>query len=98
MIKVSKIAVYRGKWEPKDREAFNESELGGLEIASNKVVASDFGKSLCLALANGGYMYIPMSTEGIQVSVNDSLDLNKVEIVTLGRAGDEDIYRAEVVA
>ena len=68
------------------------------KFTSAKVVSSDFGKSVCFFLKGGGQHYIPMSNQGEQLAVGDSVNLDAISIQILGRPGDKDIMRAKINA
>jgi len=92
---LNSLRLYRGKWEESDRSKFSAAELA--EIASAKIVASDFGQSVCFLMKNGGMKFIPVSnTSKVDTEVGDTVNLSKVEVITLSREGDADIYRAEI--
>lgn len=89
------LRIYRGKWEESSREKFSASEIN--DIASAKVVASDYGHSVCFLLKNGGMKFMPVSTTSKKsTAVGDSVNLLGCEVVTLSREGDADIYRIEI--
>lgn len=86
------LQVYAQKWQVKNQRGFTQEELAG--ISSAKVVASQYGNSVCLTLVGGGQSYIPLS-QNSQLSVGEEVDLSKAQLLTLGRDGDADIYRVE---
>lgn len=89
------LRLYRGKWEESGRSNFSASDIE--ETASAKVVASDFGHSVCFVLKNGGMKFMPISnTSKASVAVGDTVDLSKAEVITLSREGDADIQRIEI--
>jgi len=89
------LRLYRGKWEESGRSNFSSEEINS--IASAKVVASDFGHSVCFVLKNGGMKFMPVSnTSKASTAVGDTVDLSKAEVITLSREGDDDIQRIEI--
>lgn len=86
------LRQYAGKWAVKGSRSFTEEEINA--VASNQVVASQYGSSLCFFMKNGGMTFIPLSntcTKGI----GESIDLASAKLVTLGKEGESDIYRIE---
>lgn len=91
------LRVYRGKWEVSETTALDEQDQALFTNA--KVVNSEYGKSVCFFMKQGGTTYIPISRDTeVNPELGDSVDLKKVEIQTLSRQGDEDIYRAVIKA
>src|SRR5574343_1100808 len=88
----SGIRTYNGAWSLKGSEKLGESDVK--EIASAKVVESQFGKSVCFALVSGQSKYIGLSRDCESIEVGTELDVNSIEIQTLGRLGDSDIFKA----
>ena len=92
---IDSLRLYRGKWNVKSTEAFSASDIAGVSRA--EVVASEFGKSVCLHLSNGGMKFMPVSSSSkVDAPVGSNVDLTKCNCVTLGREGDADIYRIEI--
>ena len=88
------LTVY-GKWNVIE-EAKLDAEDKAL-FSKAKVVNSDFGKSVCFFLSNGsGVQYIPMSTEGEQLSVEVNLDAISIQV--LAKPGEKNILRAKINA
>lgn len=87
------IRSYGGKWSEKSRRSFSEDEIG--MIAKAQVVDSDYGLSCCFMLKNGMSSYIPMANDA-SCSVGDVIDISKAELVTLERAGNNDIQRISI--
>ncbi len=89
------LRLYRGKWEESGRSAFSADDINA--VSSAKVVASDFGHSVCFVLKNGGMKFMPVSnTSKANTAVGDTVDLSKCQVVTLSREGDADIQRIEI--
>ena len=63
-------------------------------IASAKVVASEYGTSVCLALKSGGCYYVPTSRD-TTCTIGQEVDLHKATMLTLGKPGSDDIKRIE---
>ena len=88
------LTIYGDNWKVIESRAFSEAEKSA--IRSNTVVNSDYGKSVCFFLKNGGQSYIPVSTQGNDVNVGDSIDMNTAKLVKLHREGSGDILRVEI--
>lgn len=90
----SGLTVYAGKWSVKE-EVVLDAEDRAL-FSSAKVVSSDFGKSVCFFLKAGGQNFIPLSTEGVQPAVGDSVNLEKCTVQVLEKQGEHDILRVKI--
>lgn len=86
----SGLTNYAGNWSVINRRDFNEEEKAAVKSAH--VVSSQYGSSVCFMMSSGGQTYIPVSRDS-NLAVGDSIDLDKVELLTLHRDGDEDIVR-----
>lgn len=86
----SGLTNYAGNWSVTNRRDFNEEEKAA--VRSAQVVSSQYGSSVCFMMRSGGQTYIPLSRDS-ELAVGDSIDLDKVELLTLHRDGDEDIVR-----
>ena len=83
------VDVMKGDYEP------SADDINA--VSSAKVVASDFGHSVCFVLKNGGMKFMPVSnTSKANTAVGDTVDLSKCQVVTLSREGDADIQRIEI--
>lgn len=90
----SKLFVYAGKWELKDSRDFTDEEIHMVDEAI--VVPSQYGNSVQFTMVNGGLTFIPLSNDS-SCDIGDSIDLNKAKLLTLGKQGEEDIYRVQVL-
>lgn len=86
------LRQYAGKWAVKSSRNFTAEEINA--VASNQVVASQYGNSLCFFMKNGGMTFIPMSNTSTK-GIGESVDLTSAKLVTLGKEGESDIYRVE---
>ena len=86
------LKKYASSWTVKDRRAFSHEEMDCVKDAV--VVESQYGLSAKFTLKSGGVAYIPMS-ENSALGLGESIDLSKVQLLTLGREGDNDILRVE---
>jgi hypothetical protein len=86
----SRLQVYAGKWNLKSSRSFEAEEIAAVSKA--EVVASQYGNSVCFFMKAGGQTYIPLSTDST-LTVGDSVDLSKAELLTLGKDGESDINR-----
>lgn len=87
------LQVYGGNWSVKSSRAFDAEEIAA--VAKAEVVASEFGNSVCFFMKSGGMTYIPLSNTST-LTVGDSVDITKAELLTLHRDGSEDIQRVSV--
>lgn len=92
---LSKLRTYQGKWNVVNSTKFDADEANS--VSSAEVVASQYGKSVCLHMVNGGSKFIPMSNTGRDLPVGSSVDVKNTNIVELHRDGDENIYRIEIL-
>lgn len=83
---------YATKFEVKGARTFNSEELA--EIASAKVVQSQYGMSVCFYMTSGGQTYIPVSRDSA-ANIGDVVDPSKVKVLTLEREG-KTITRIEI--
>ena len=84
---------YAGNWNVVNSRSFNEEEINA--VSSAEVVASQYGNSVCFFMKSGGQTYIPVSRDS-SLSVGDSVDLSKAQLITLHRDGKEDITRVQI--
>lgn len=84
------LTNYAGNWAVTNRRDFNEEEKAAVKSAS--VVSSQYGSSVCFIMKSGGQTYIPVSRDS-ELAVGDTVDLDKVQLLTLHRDGDGDIVR-----
>lgn len=89
----SSLRVYAGKWVVKASRAFSQEEIDAVDSAS--VVDSQYGMSVCFFMKSGGNTFIPLSNNS-SAQVGDSINLANAKLLTLGREGDNDIYRIEI--
>lgn len=89
------LRIYRGKWQVKSTDAFTADDIN--KVSRAEVVASEYGKAVCLHLVSGGYQYMPVSSSSkVEAPIGSNVDLTKCNCVTLGREGDDDIKRIEI--
>jgi hypothetical protein len=88
----SSIRTYNGAWSLKGSEKLADEDIK--EIASAKVVDSQFGKSVCFTLVNGQSKYMGLSRD-CELETGDEIDVKSVEIITLSRAGDSDTHKVK---
>lgn len=89
----SSLRVYAGKWAVKASRAFSQEEIDAVDSAS--VVDSQYGMSVCFFMKSGGNTFIPLSNNST-AQVGDSVNLANAKLLTLGREGDDDIFRIEI--
>ena len=85
--------VYAGKWSVKNVALMSDADKAMVNRA--EIVPSEYGMSVCFFMKAGGQTYIPVSND-CAVSVGESVDLNKVEVITLEKQGESDIERIRV--
>ena len=84
------LRVYAGKWSEKETRNFSSEEVAA--VAKAEVVESQYGLSVCFFMTSGGQTYVPLD-QNSGLSIGDTIDLTKAELVTLQRSGEKDIYR-----
>ena len=92
---LDKLRTYAGSWSEAGREKLSKAEVA--QVASATVVEGQYGLSMCFVMKAGGKKFMPLSRDS-QLEEGDSVDIKSVEIITLERDGDEDIYRADGTA
>ena len=86
------LKQYATKFELTNTRDFDEEELS--QVKSARVVASQYGKSVCFFMKDGCQKYIPVSRDS-NVSVGDEINLSEVKILTLEKDGTS-INRIEI--
>ena len=89
----SSLRVYAGKWMLKSSRVFSQEEQNA--VSSATVVPSEFGNSVCFMMKSGGQTFIPLD-QNSSLGVGESVDLSKAELITLGKDGENDIYRVRI--
>ena len=92
---LDKLRTYAGSWSEAGREHLSKAEVAQVESAT--VVEGQYGLSMCFVMKAGGKKFMPLSRDS-QLEEGDSVDIKSVEIITLERDGDEDIYRGDGTA
>ena len=87
------LRIYAGKWEVKSTRDFTEEEIKAVVHAV--VVPSQYGNSVQFTMAGGGLTYIPLD-QNSALGAGETVDLTKAKLVTLGKAGENDIYRVSI--
>ncbi len=86
----SSLRVYAGKWVLKASRAFSQEEQDA--VSSATVVDSQYGNSVCFMMKSGGQTFIPLDQSSC-LGVGESVDLSKAKLITLGKQGENDIFR-----
>ena len=86
------LMVYAGKWNLKSARSFEKEEISAVSKA--EVVSSQYGNSVCFHMVGGGQTFIPLSNDST-LSIGETIDLSKAEILTLGKDGESDILRVK---
>ena len=84
------LMVYAGKWNLKASRNFAAEEIAAVNKA--EVVSSQYGNSVCFHMVGGGQTFIPLSNDST-LSIGETIDLSKAELLTLGKDGESDILR-----
>lgn len=87
------LQVYGKGWEVVNSRGFAPEELALVKKA--EVVSSEYGSSVCFFMTSGGKTYIPLSRDS-SLTVGDSVDLSKAQLLTLHRDGEADITRVNI--
>ena len=87
------LKQYAGKWEEKSRRIFTEEEKS--EITEAVVVPSQYGLSGRFTRNNHAVVYIPMAND-TTLGIGEPIDMNRAQIVTLTKVGENDIFRISI--
>ena len=87
------MRVYAGKWEVKESRAFTPEEISA--VIQAVVVPSQYGNSVQFTMAGGGLTYIPLD-QNSTLGSGELVDLTKAKLVTLGKSGENDIFRVSI--
>ena len=87
------MRVYAGKWEVKDTRDFTEEEIKA--VIQAVVVPSQYGNSVQFTMVGGGLTFIPLD-QNSALGVGEVVDLTKAKLLTLGKSGENDIYRVSI--
>lgn len=86
------LRTYAGSWSVSSKEKLSKSEQNS--VSSAEVVEGEYGLSMCFVMKTGGKKFMPLSRDS-QLEAGDSVKISSIEVVTLSREGDDDIYRAD---
>ena len=89
----NQIQHYFGKWSMTDSRNFTPEEQASIKSA--KVVASQYGNSVCFTMVSGDVTFIPLSSNS-RLQVSETVDIKKAKLITLSREGNDDIYRVDI--
>lgn len=92
---LDKLRTYAGSWSEASRDKLSKAEEA--QVESVEVVEGQYGLSMCFMMKAGGKKFMPLSRDS-HLEEGDSVDIKSVEIITLERDGDDDIYRADGTA
>lgn len=93
------IKIYKSEWQEVNCRSFEEAECQ--KISEARVVASKYGKSVCLTIIGKGKGFIPLEPIA-NVEIGDILDPKELQLVNLKYVGDnlqqvkKDILRIRV--
>ena len=85
--------VNDGAWIQTELRNFTAEEINSVSFA--QVVSSQYGKSVCFYLKEGGQCYIPLDNKS-DISVGEIINLSIVKIKTLSKRGEDDILRVVI--
>lgn len=88
----SVLKQYAGKWNVINSRNFTQEEQSA--VASNRIVASQYGNSVCFMMKSGAQTFIPLSNTST-LGVGESIDMASAKILTLHKDGEADIFRVE---
>jgi len=86
------LQKYATKFEVSNTRDFDPEELA--QVSSAKVVASQYGLSVCFYMKEGCQKYIPLSRDS-SACIGDEVNLSTAKILTLVKDG-ESINRIEI--
>lgn len=87
------MTLYKGSWSVKGERKFTDEEIQQVDHAVVTEASNEgWNNAVCFFFKAGGHSYMPLA-QGCNLSVGDTVDLTKGKIITLGRQGDNDIYR-----
>lgn len=78
------------KWRTKLVRSFSIEEQNSVE--NTKIVASQYGNSVCFKFKSGGETFIPLSKSS-SLKVGDSINLGKGKLIGLCHEGEDTIWR-----
>lgn len=81
---------YGGKWQPGSARSFTDEEKALISKAI--VVSSEYGLSCCFFMKSGDLYFQPMARDS-KATCGEELDIDKIKILTLSKAGEKDIER-----
>ena len=85
--------VNDGAWIQTELRNFTAEEINSVSFA--QVVSSQYGKSVCFYLKEGGQCYIPLDNKS-DISVGEIINLSIAKIKTLSKRGEDDILRVVI--
>lgn len=87
------LRVYAGKWEVKSTRDFTAEEIKF--VIQAVVVPSQYGNSVQFTMTGGGLTFIPLD-QNSTLGCGEIVDLTKAKLITLGKSGENDIYRVSI--
>lgn len=88
----SVLRQYAGKWNVSNSRSFTDEERN--LVASTRIVASQYGNSVCFMMKSGAQTFIPLSNTS-SLGVGESIDMATAKLLTLSKEGEADIFRVE---
>lgn len=86
------LRKYVPKWNVVSSREFSKEEQAS--VLEAKVVASQYGNSVCFMMVGGGMTFIPLSQDS-NLTVGETVDLSKAKLLQLAKEGEEDIFRVD---
>lgn len=87
------LVQYATPWSVKETRDFTKEEIEA--VAEAVVVPSQYGNSVCFTMVRGGQTYIPLSNNSSK-GVGEYINLAEAKLLTLEKAGENDIFRIEI--
>ena len=87
------LQKYADKWSVTGQRNFSQEEKNA--VVNAEVVESEYGNSVCFFMVGGGKTYIPLSNDST-LGVGESVDLDKAQLLTLSKSGENDIVRVSI--
>lgn len=86
------LRTYAGKWMVVQTTKIAAEDVAMIKAAH--VVESEYGLSVCMLMHSGGMKFIPLSRDS-SLDEGDTVDITSIEFLTLAKAGESDILRAD---
>ena len=90
------LRTYGSSWAETSKEKLSSNEVKAIDKIEVTTKDNEWGTSvsMCFFMKSGGRKFVPLSRDS-DLEVGDIVDPKSVEIITLERAGDEPVYKAD---